>query len=120
MFFGGRDLNGATPHYSYALVRRDGKAMLKVRDGASTRTVRDWAANGAIPVWKDAAAAGASVRYPLVVEARGDRVSMWIGATQILDAARTELPTDGIVGLRVNHSLNLHVESLRVAALPKR
>ncbi len=117
VFFGGRDLNSAAPHYSYALLRRDGKAMLKVRDGATTRTVRDWAANGAIPMWKGGPA-GTSVKYPLVVEAKGARVTMWIGATQVLDAPRSDLPTDGVVGLRINHALNLHVESVTITPLP--
>ncbi len=119
VFFGGRDLSSGAPRYGYALVRRDGKVMLKAREGATTRTVRDWTANAAIPVWHSGPA-GASVRYPLVVEARGDRVSIWIGPTQVLDAPRSELPTDGIVGLRINHALNLHVERVAVAAIPRR
>lgn len=119
VFFGGRDLNSAAPHYSYALLRRDGKALLKVRDGATTRTVRDWTANAGIPTWKGGPP-GTSVKYLLVLEARGPRVTMWVGANQVLDAARSELPTDGIVGLRINHSLNLHVERVAVSVLPKR
>lgn len=116
VFFGGRDLGGTSPTYAYALVRRDGRALLKVREGATTRTVRDWTANGAIPTWR-AGPAGSSVKYPLVVEARGNRVTLWVGATQVLDAARTELPTDGAVGLRINHALNLHIESITVKPL---
>ena len=119
VIFGGRDLNGASPRYAYALVRRDGKALLKVRDGATTRTVRDWAASSAIPVWKPGPP-GSSIKYLLVVEAKGDRVALWIGGTQVFDAPRTELPTDGIVGLRVNHSLNLHIEKVAVAPLTTR
>lgn len=118
VIFGGRGLNSNAPTYSYALVRRDGKALLKVREGAATRTVRDWTASAAIPQWTSTA--GASVKYQLVIEARADRVAMWVGGTQVLDAARTELPTDGQVGLRVNHALNLHVESLSVAPLTSR
>ncbi len=119
LLFGGRDLNGVAPHYAYALVRRDGKALLKVRDGENTRTVRDWAANGAIPVWKPGVP-GSSVAYRLVVEAIGDRVTMWVGATKVLDAARTEMPTEGIVGLRVNHGLTLYVENISVAPVTTR
>lgn len=119
VFFGGTGLNGATPQYAYALVRRDGKAMLKVREGAATRTVRDWTPSGGVPQWK-AGVPGASVRYPIVVEARGARVGMWVGGTQVLDAPRSDLPTDGIVGLRVNHSLNLHIEKVAVAPLTAR
>ncbi len=119
VFFGGRDLNGATPHYAYALVRRDGKALLKVREGATTRTVRDWAANGAIPLWKPGVP-GASVKYDIVIETSADRIAMSVGGTKVLDAARSEMPTDGTVGLRVNHGLNLHIEKLAVSAVTRR
>jgi len=118
VIFGGRGLTSPAPTYAYALVRRDGKALLKVREGAATRTVRDWTSSAAIPQWT--ATAGASVKYPLVIEVRADRVTMWVGGTQVLDAPRSELPTDGIVGLRVNHALSLRVEKVSVAPLATR
>ncbi len=118
VFFGGRALGSATGAYAYALLRRDGKAMFKVRNGAETRTVRDWTQHAAIPLWKGGPD-GTSVKYPLVVEAKGARVTMWIGATQVLDAPRAELPTDGVVGLRINHALNLHIEALKITPLPR-
>jgi hypothetical protein len=119
VFFGGRDLNSAAPTYGYALLRRDGKAILKARTGADVRTVRDWTANAAIPVFK-AGPPGTSVKYQLVVEAKGDRVALWVGPTMVLDAARSELPADGIIGLRINHALNVHVERVSVARLARR
>lgn len=119
VFFGGRNLHSPTPTYGYALLRRDGKAILKAREGAAARTVRDWTANASIPVFK-AGAPGTSVKYQLVVEAKGARVSVWVGPTQVLDAPRSELPTDGIVGLRINHALNVHVERVEVTAITTR
>jgi hypothetical protein len=119
VFFGGRDLNGAAPRYSYALVRRDGRALLKVRDGATTRTVRDWTAHRAIPIWRSGPNV-TSVAYPLVIEATADRVTMSIGGTAVLDAPRRELPSDGVIGLRVNHALSIHVEKLVVTPLTAR
>ena len=119
VFFGGRGLGTAEARYSYALVRRDGRALLKVRDGGTTRTVRDWTASNAVPIWSGTGQ-GASVKYPLVLEATADRVRLMIGATTVLDAPRRELPSDGIVGLRINHALNVHVESVTVTPLPGR
>ncbi len=119
VFFGGRDLNSATPTYGYALLRRDGKAIMKARNGAAVRTVRDWTANAAIPVFK-AGPPGTSVKYQLVVEAKGDRVALWVGPTQVLDAPRSELPADGVVGLRINHALNVHVERIAVSPITRR
>jgi len=119
VFFGGRDLNSAAPTYGYALLRRDGKAILKARNGAAVRTVRDWTASAAIPVFK-AGPIGTSVKYQLVVEAKGDRVALWVGPTRVLDAPRSELPADGIVGLRINHALSVHVERLTVSPIARR
>ncbi|MDZ7630123.1 MAG: hypothetical protein U5K74_01890 [Gemmatimonadaceae bacterium] len=119
VIFGGANLQTPAARYGYALLRRDGKAMLKARDGATTRTVRDWTANAAIPVYK-AGPPGTSVRYQLVVEAKGDRVGLWVGPTQVIDAPRGELPTDGIVGIRINHALNVHVERVAVSTIPRR
>ena len=114
VFFGGRGLGTAQARYSYALVRRDGRALLKVREGSATRTVRDWTASSAVPVWSGTVP-GASVKYPLVLEATADRVRLIIGTTIVLDAPRSEVPSDGIVGLRTNHALNVHVESVTLA-----
>lgn len=119
VFFGGSALHTATPRYGYALLRRDGKAMLKVRDGATTRTVRDWTGNPAIPVFK-AGPPGTSVRYDLVVEAKGDRVTLRVGPNEVLDAARSEFPVDGTVGVRINHALNVHVERVTLRPIATR
>lgn len=119
VFFGGSDLASPRQRYGYALLRRDGRALLKVRDGAATRTVRDWTAHPAIPVFAGTGP-NANVKYPLVVEARGDRVMILVGGTKVLDAPRAELPADGTVGLRINHALNVHVESIAVVPLAKR
>ena len=118
VFFGGTGLGTPAARYGYALVRRDGRALLKARDGATTRTVRDWTANGGVPVWS--AARGPSVKYALAVEARGPRVTMSVNGVNVLDAARSELPADGIVGLRINHAVDVHIESFSVAPLGRR
>jgi hypothetical protein len=119
VIFGGAGLMTANQRYSYALVRRDGRALMKVRDGATTRTVRDWAANARIPQWR-AGPPGTSVKYQIVIEATATRVKMSVGGADVLDAPRSELLTDGVIGLRINHALSVHVESLTVAALPAR
>jgi hypothetical protein len=116
VFFGGTALTSTAPKYSYALVRRDGRALLKVRDGATTRTVRDWTMNAAVPVWRGTPN-DPSTRYNLVIEAVRDRVTMSIGGVRVLDAARSEMPADGIVGLRINHAVEVHVERLTVTPL---
>jgi hypothetical protein len=82
-------------------------------------TVRDWTAHRAIPVWQRAPNRS-SVAYPLIIEATADRITMSVGGATVLDAPRRNLPSDGIIGLRVNHALNLHVEKLVVSPLASR
>jgi hypothetical protein len=47
-------------------------------------------------------------------------VALWVGGTKVLDAPRSEMPTDGMVGLRINHALDLHIERVAVAPAPLR
>lgn len=117
VIFGGTGLLSPAQRYGYALVRRDGRAMLKVRNGGTTQTVRDWTVHAGVPVWRGGVP-GQGLRYPLVVEANGPRVTVMVGGTVVLDAARSELPTDGVVGLRVNHALHIAVERFTLTPLP--
>lgn len=110
VFFGGRDLDGPDQMYTYFLLRRDGRFMVKVRDGDGTAVVRDWTPNAAIATWESRAADAATVRNAISVDVRAADVVFGVNGTEVARVARDQLPgTDGIFGLRANHSLNLHV-----------
>lgn len=114
VLFGGRDLDGANQAYSYFLIRDTGEFLVKLRRGASTETVVPWTASDAIMKYPGA---GEQAKNVLAVECGAETVDFYVNGQKVTSVPRSGLMTDGIVGLRVNHSLNLHVSELRVEPL---
>lgn len=111
--FGGRDLDGAAQQYVYFLLRRDGRFLVKTRNGAETAVVREWTEHPAIVGWENRPADAGTAHNVLAVEVGATDVSFQVNGTEVARVPRTELPsTDGAFGLRVNHSLNVHVTSV--------
>lgn len=111
VFFGGSDLDGANQAYSYFLIRDTGEFLVKTRRGASTETVVPWTASDAIMQYPGGDDQAKNV---LAVECGTDSVEFYVNDRKVTSVPRSRLMTDGIVGLRVNHSLNLHVSELLV------
>ena len=111
VFVGGRDLQGAGQQYTYFLLRRDGKFTIKRRDGAAATNLVAWTAHPAIAVHDKAEG---TVKHVLGVDAGADTVRFTVNGTEVAALPRAVVAPDGVVGLRVNHNLNLHVTSLDV------
>jgi hypothetical protein len=109
LFFGGENLTAGDQRYLYFLVRDDGKYLIKRREGANTSEIsKGWTASPAI---KKADAQGRTTNL-LEVDAKQDptKVSFKVNGTTVHTADAKTMNTKGIVGLRVNHNLDLHVE----------
>lgn len=117
VILGGSDLHGDAQRYSYVLLRDGGEFLVKKRSGADTPTVVGWTRHSAIRSWVDRADGGASVLNSLVVEARGEQVRILVNGTEVTTVPRSQVDTRGIVGLRVNHGLKLHVSRFEVSPL---
>lgn len=113
IFVGGRDLQSADQAYLYFLIRNDGSFLVKRRAGSGTETLEPWTKHEAIVVWDGTEQSAKNV---LSVEVGTDRVRFLINGAEAASLRRDALTTDGIVGLRVNHSLNLHVSELVVVS----
>ncbi|HEX5726143.1 MAG TPA: hypothetical protein VFX98_11795 [Longimicrobiaceae bacterium] len=114
LFIGGKELETAQQDYMYFLVRGDGKYLIKHRAGdAETHTIVDWTEHAAVN--KQDAQGRAS--NTLTVEAGEFGVRFLANGTQVAEFLRRDVPylsTDGIVGLRVNHNLDVHVSGFAV------
>jgi hypothetical protein len=111
LFIGGRDLDGVGQRYSYFLIRGDGAYKIKRRSGASAIDVtRDWTPAPAIVKL----AGTESVANLLSVAVGKDKVTFLVNGQEVYSAPAAGLDTEGIVGLRVNHNLSLHVETLEI------
>lgn len=114
LFFAGQELEGANQTYTYFLVRDDGKFNIKTRDGEKVGQYTDgWEANPAI---KKADSKGAATNV-LEIDAKSDpkRVSFKVNGKEVhRQPARFMKQLSGVVGFRVNHNLDVHIEGFAI------
>lgn len=113
LVLGGKNLDGPSQDYVYVLLRNDGKYSVKHRAGEAVHTITDWTAHPAIAV-HGPQTSGATVKNVLLVEAGADSVRYSINGQRAFAFSRSAPDVNGLVGLRVNHGLNLHVSKLAV------
>lgn len=112
IFVGGSDLDGPDQTYLYFVVRRTGEYLIKVRRGAETETIVDWTANEAVIPYTDETTGTAT--NTLAIQTMGDMIHFRVNGQDVQVLQDAAIPTQGIFGLRVNHGLNLHVETFDV------
>jgi len=109
LFIGGEDLAGAKEAYTYFLIRGDGTFKVKQHEGDKVSDVtQGWTASPAIVQGK----ADGPVANVIAVAATRDKVSFQVNGKEVWSGKVRN--TDGQVGLRVNHNLNLHIETLEL------
>ncbi len=111
IFFGGENLERDSQSYLYFLIRNNGSYLVKHRAGNETHTFIPWTEHSAIATLDGGED---PVKNVLVVEAGADEVGFYVNGEMVNSLPRSDLRLDGVVGLRVNHNLNLHVTSLAV------
>ena len=106
LFVGGQSLNAPTQQYTYFLVRGDGTYLIKRRDGANTSVIKDWTPSSAV-VKADSSGKATNM---LEIDNKSDpsTVSFKVNG-QTVHSMPADATTKGIVGLRVNHNLDVHV-----------
>lgn len=112
VFMGGQDLGGDDIRYDYFLLRNSGEFLLKRRNGSETSLIQDWSTSDAVNTFGPDT--GSSVENHLRVDVLEDTVTFSINGTEVASAPRDKVMTGGIVGIRVNHALNVHVSDLKV------
>jgi hypothetical protein len=114
VLIGGRNLETDDQAYTYFVIRRSGEFLIRRRAGSTTTNVRDWSAAPAIRKFDDKRPDERSVRNVLEIKVAADTTAFLVNGTEVARAPTRDIDTDGIVGLRVNHQLNIHVSSLDV------
>jgi hypothetical protein len=112
LVFGGSALETPTQTYVYFVVAQNGTYLIRQRtgDGDAVRDVKARSPHAAI---KQPDSTGRSSNT-LEVRVSGDAVSYVINGTVVHTAPKGTLKTDGIVGFRVNHQLDVAVEGFGV------
>lgn len=111
LLVGGRDLDAAGQDYLYFLARHDGRFMVRHRAGDEVHTLAEWTESPAVR----RATATERADNTLAIESLEGRVVFRINGTEVYALDRVPmLNTDGIVGLRIGHHLDVHVRDLTV------
>lgn len=113
LFYGGRSLDGAAQQYTYFLIRQDGTYLVKKREGEKTSEItKGWVASAA--VHKIDGKGPSTNKLEIDNKSDPSKVVFRVNGEPVyaLDAKATT--TDGAVGLRVNHNLDLHIDGFDV------
>jgi hypothetical protein len=113
LVFGGRDMDGAEISYDYFLVRKTGEFLVKRRTGSETSVLIPWTAHSAIVPFN--ADTDGTAFNTLAIDAGADDVVFLVNQVEVARLPRDEVHADGIVGLRINHGLNVHVSDFAVS-----
>jgi hypothetical protein len=113
LFVGGKGLDGATQQYLYFLVRQDGSYLIKRREGEKTSDVsKGWVPSDAV---KKPDAKGSATNL-LEVDNKRDpsRIAFLVNGKEVYGTDAKGMALDGIVGIRQNHNLDVHIEGFDV------
>ena len=112
LVFGGANLGRADQTYVYFLVAQDGTFIVKHRAGEQVHDVKGYTRHAAV---KQPGADGRSMNA-LEVRVAGNTISYVVNGTVVHTTPRAGMTarTDGLVGVRVNHLLDVHVEGFAV------
>ena len=110
LVFGGSNLDTAAQGYVYFVVAQNGTFLVRQRQGEAVTDVVNRQANAAV---RQPGANGQSSNA-LEVRVNGDTVSYVVNGTVVHSGPKGGLKTDGLVGVRVNHVLDVEFEGFEV------
>jgi hypothetical protein len=112
LVFGGSNLAAANQAYFYFVVAQDGTFLIRHRNGEQVTDVKDRVPHASV---RKPDATGKSVN-DLEVRVAADTVNFVVNGTTVHSMPKSALgaTTDGIVGVRINHVLDVQFEGLQV------
>jgi hypothetical protein len=113
LVFGATDLEGPNQNYIYFTVAQDGTWLLKRRDGDTNAPTI--AGKTASEVVKKPGADGTSVNE-LEVRVQPNKIDYVVNGSVVHSTPKTGMTakTDGLVGIRINHMLEVHIDNFAV------
>jgi protein-disulfide isomerase len=114
LVFGGSDLEGAAQTYTYFVVAQNGTYLIRHRTGESVQDVQTRMTHASV---KQPDSNGSSTNA-LEVRVSGNTISYVVNGTVVHSTPRTGgVKTDGLVGVRINHVLDVQVEGFELQKL---
>lgn len=109
LIWGGKNLEAENQEYFYLIVRGDGKYMVKHRAGTETHELAPWTEHAGVA--KEDAAGKAKTTLKVESTAAGTKL---YANGQLIKELPADASNSGIVGLRVNHNLDVHIDGFSV------
>ena len=110
LVLGGAELEGANQTYTYFVVAQDGTYLVRQRSGAAVTEVQNRMVHAAVK----RPDSGGSSTNALEVRVAGTTISYVVNGTVVHTSPKAAAKTDGLVGFRVNHVLDVQVEGFEV------
>lgn len=116
LFVGGSDLDGSYQTYTALLLRPSGElSVVRRLSFTSSETLVDWTGHEAVRGWGDRSGGAASVENALAVETTGDGEMVFsVNGQEVARVPRTSQGADGIVGIRAQEDVEIHVTGFGV------
>jgi hypothetical protein len=108
MIFGGNKLDTPDQSYFYVLVRGDGKVLVNHRAGAEVHKLMAWTEVAAA---KKEDASGVATNTISIDATKPDSTRLMVNGVKVAAVPGAQ---DGVVGLRVNHNLDVHVSDFKI------
>lgn len=108
LFMGGQSLSGKDQKYTYFLVRDDGSYLIKRREGEKTTEVsKGWTKHPAV---KSDPEGKPTNLLEIDAKQNPKKIDFKVNGQTVHSTPATDISVKGIVGLRVNHNLDVHIE----------
>jgi hypothetical protein len=109
LIFGGADLQAEGQVYTYVLVRGDGNYLVKTRTGSETAYVTQWTEHASINQSPEG-----HVTNTMSVRVTSEDVTFMINGQEVHKESKADLYTDGVVGFRMNHNVDMRVHNFKI------
>ena len=113
VFIGGQSLKSDDQSYVYFLLRNTGEFLIKKRTGSETSTIQGWTKAENMNMFTEETESSAENDFQVKVS--GNEIAFLLNGEILSTFEKGELNTDGHYGFRVNHSINLHISSLKLS-----
>lgn len=120
LFVGGNDLTGEGQSYIYFLVRGQGEYSIRQRTGTAVTDVTTGGRNGwstSEAVAKQDSAGKATNKLEISGDAKTKKLTFSVNGKKVHEMDAPESAFKGIVGLRVNHNIDAHIDGFAVHKL---
>ena len=114
LVFGGSDLAGAAQSYNYFIIAQNGQFQIRTRKGEQASSVHPAGRGGVANAAINTPGPDGKSTNTLEVRVAGDTVSFFVNGTQVHTMPKAGINTNGLVGVRVNHMMNVHVDGFEL------